>query len=700
MRGAARGAASASRSAVFLLILLPGLALGYVGLRALAEREHSLRTNYTATTVLVRDRLAAELTLLESDLDSDLSLPERNLEDPAAVSRWLTTLRDRRPWLDQPFLIRKDGALAVSGLVDGWPRRRPDPIAGLPRLAAVVQAAEAAEFQQGDLEEALRRYRRGLALTTPSAAEARALLLARIGRTQFKLRRLEAGIEAYRSVLDQGAGIIAPNGLPYTVIALLQLGDGFEALDLGQERAQCDRRLLQYVVEHPWDLQDGYGHYLARARRSAPAGGPLAERARTLADAVAMAEWIRERIQSRLEPGPEHGSAFTRVPARWALERGGQLVLVGTRPAGPRSPGTPTDTVGYEIRTDYIRGPMLSDILKTVDLGGQLRIAVVPAPGGALTATTTPIPLAVADLNPVVPGLHVALVHEGGRSMDQLVVRERWAYGTLIVGMVTVMLVGVGFALRASARATELSRLKSEFVSNVSHELKTPLALIRLFGETLESGIVRDEPRRQEYYGIIRRESERLTHLIDNVLDIGRIDSGTKQYSIRPDDLTGAVQEALAAYRPMFDRLGFQIVPRIHEGPIQIPMDRDAIVRAIINLFQNAIKYSGERRYLAVSVEVRGDAAAISVEDHGTGIARGELARIFDPYYRIATNQHTASPGSGLGLAIVRHTIAAHGGRIDVDSAVGEGSVFTLMLPLVHAAPATAQAAAPEAAGA
>ncbi len=413
-----------------------------------------------------------------------------------------------------------------------------------------------------------------------------------------------------------------------------------------------------------------------------------------------MIEWIRQSVQPKLGPDPESGSPFTRVPGRWGLEREGRPVLVGMRPAGPRSPGTPADIVGYEIRTDYIRGPMLSEILKTVDLGGRLRIAVVPAPGAAPTAGNAPVPLAVAGLDPAIPGLHVALIHEGGRSMDQLVARERWVYGTLIVGMVTVMLVGVGFTLRASARANELSRLKSEFVSSVSHELKTPLSLIRMFGETLESGIVGDEPRRQEYYRIIRRESERLTHLIDNVLDIGRIDAGTRQYSIRPDDLACAVQEAIAAYRPMFDQLGFQVVTSIPDAPIQIPMDRDAIVRAIINLFQNAIKYSGDRRYIAVSVEVRSDAAAISVVDHGDGIARSELARIFDPYYRIASDQHTASPGSGLGLAIVRHTTDAHGGRIDVDSVVGEGSVFTLMLPLVQIAPATARARTPEAAGA
>lgn len=701
MRGATRGSTSTLRLTILLLILLPGLALGYVGLRGLAEREESLRTNYTATAVLVRDRLAAELARLESELDNDLTRAARSLDDPAAVSQWMTTVGARRPWLHRLFVVRADGALATSGVHDRWPRSRDDPTAGLPRVAAAVQSGETAEFQEADLEEALRRYRHGLAFTPPSST-ARALVLTRIGRTLSKLRRFTAAVEAYRRVLDERLAIIDPNGLPYAVIALLQLGDAFEALNLPVERSRVERQLLQYLVDHPWDLQDGYGHYLARARQSAAADAQLQARARALTEAVAMVEWIRRSVLPRAGPEPGSRAPFTRMPGRWSIERGVEAALIGARAARPQSQEVPAAILGYEIRTDYIRGPMLADVLKTVDLGPELTIAVAPrraAPPAPAEANTS-VPLGMADLHLSIPGLQVVLLHQHGRSMDQLVARERWIYGTLIVGMVTVMIVGVGFTLRASARASELSRLKSGFVSSVSHELKTPLALIRMFGETLESGLVADESRRQEYYRIIRRESERLTHLIDNVLDIGRIDAGAKQYRLEPADLAGAVREALDAYRPLFDRAEFQVETMIPDTPLHIPMDRDAVVQALINLFQNVIKYSADRRYVSVSVEVRGREAAVAVGDHGAGIARGELARIFDPYYRVVSDGHTASPGSGLGLAIVRHTIDAHGGRIHVDSAVGEGSVFTLVLPIPEAATAVVGTATREPAGA
>jgi signal transduction histidine kinase len=188
--------------------------------------------------------------------------------------------------------------------------------------------------------------------------------------------------------------------------------------------------------------------------------------------------------------------------------------------------------------------------------------------------------------------------------------------------------------------------LKTELVSNVSHELKTPLALIRMFGETLESGIVADEQRRHEFYSIIRRESERLTHLINNVLDVARIDAGTKQYALARCDVVQLVREALDAYRPLFDRLGFQVDATLPESPVYLLIDREAIAQALVNLFQNAIKYSGEMKVAAVSVGLRDGTVRLSVADRGVGIPREEIPRIFEKYYRVRRTARQARPGA------------------------------------------------------
>jgi signal transduction histidine kinase len=191
----------------------------------------------------------------------------------------------------------------------------------------------------------------------------------------------------------------------------------------------------------------------------------------------------------------------------------------------------------------------------------------------------------------------------------------------LIAGIVLVLVGGVSFTLRASIREAELVHLKTEFVSNVSHELKTPLALIRMFGETLESGIVGDEAKRIEFSVVIRRESERLTHLINNVLDVARIEAGTKQYTFERIDIVQVVRDAVETYRPFFDRLGFAVSASLPDSALHVDADRDAIAQALVNLFQNSIKYSEAEKHVTVSVTAVPAEVRISVADRGVGIA-------------------------------------------------------------------------------
>jgi signal transduction histidine kinase len=322
-------------------------------------------------------------------------------------------------------------------------------------------------------------------------------------------------------------------------------------------------------------------------------------------------------------------------------------------------------------------------VLHTVDLGSDLHVSIIeensPQDGRARNHLTAVI--ADVELFPGLPHWRVTLADSRGRSLAQRVAYERWTYGALIAGMLVVMAVGVVLTLRASARATELARAKTDFVSNVSHELKTPLALIRMFGETLGSGIVSDPEKRQEFYGIIRRESERLTHLIDNVLDASRIDRGTKRYDIREHDLVETAHAALDAYRPLFERAGFTVHTALPPMPVALAIDREAIIQSLVNLFQNVIKYSRDQRFVSVAIRTWVGTVSISVTDRGIGIPADQIDRIFEPYYRVARFDEAAIAGSGLGLAIVKHAVEAHGGRVEVVSALGKGTSFTIALP-------------------
>jgi signal transduction histidine kinase len=257
----------------------------------------------------------------------------------------------------------------------------------------------------------------------------------------------------------------------------------------------------------------------------------------------------------------------------------------------------------------------------------------------------------------------------------------RTAY--LILGALSLLMGGgMLLAYRNVARELALAKLKSDFVSNVSHELRTPLALIRLYAETLELGRIANPGKRQEYYEIIRKESERLTSLINNILDFSRIESGKKEYNFRETDVADLVRGTLESYRFEIEQNGFQFEQKIDNDLPQVSVDREAIARSLLNLVNNAVKYSATEKYLGVNLYRHNGGVNLEVVDHGIGIPAKEQPKIFDEFYRVCDPLVHDTKGSGLGLSLVRHIVQAHGGEVAVESEPGHGSKFIITLPL------------------
>jgi signal transduction histidine kinase len=216
----------------------------------------------------------------------------------------------------------------------------------------------------------------------------------------------------------------------------------------------------------------------------------------------------------------------------------------------------------------------------------------------------------------------------------------------------------------------------------VSHELKTPLALIRLFAETLELGRVQSEEKARQYYRLINKESQRLTQLINNILDFSRIEAGRKEYRFAPTDVGRVVVDVVDAYRFQIEQNGFELDVGVAENLPEVDADKEALGQALLNLVNNAIKYSRDGKYLRLDVSQRGEEVRIAVTDRGIGIAKAEHRKIFDKFYRAEDSLVHETKGSGLGLPLVRHIMEAHGGSVEVESAPGRGSTFTLVLPV------------------
>ena len=375
-------------------------------------------------------------------------------------------------------------------------------------------------------------------------------------------------------------------------------------------------------------------------------------------------------------------------------------------------PQTSTDRIvlgGVAFEGCYLNGILFQEILdemvsqKSTDQGGnRLAMMIYPAdtemgkevkPIAASAGWGEGKPEVSRKFDDVFRGLSLGIKYQG-TSVEAL--GRTWIHRSfLILGILSLLIIG-GLVLTKHIVSKEmaLARLKSDFVSNVSHELRTPLALIRLYAETLELGRITTREKKQQYYRIIRKESERLTALINNILDFSRIEAGRKEYEFRETDIAELVHNTLDSYRYQIEQQGFAFEESIDSNLPAVRVDREAIARALVNLVNNALKYSTDEKFLGVKLYRENGRLKLEVADRGIGIARRDQSKIFEKFYRTGDPLVHNTKGSGLGLSLVRHITQAHGGEIAVESTPGKGSKFTLSLPLAGATQQTEDRAA------
>ncbi len=276
----------------------------------------------------------------------------------------------------------------------------------------------------------------------------------------------------------------------------------------------------------------------------------------------------------------------------------------------------------------------------------------------------------------------------GVQTIPEIVSASTRPQMALMIVLALVMAGGVFFVAGAAAREVRVAELKSNFVASVSHDLKTPLALIQLFAETLELGRIRTQERAQEYYRIINTEARKLTRLIENILDFSKMEAGLRPYRMAPTDLGKLTTQVLSEMNSQFNQAPFQVQTHVEPNLPPVMADEDAVEQAVENLLVNAIKYSGTSRTIDVRVGREKEYVSVSVIDQGIGISRREQKKIFRKFYRIDSGLDGGPQGCGLGLAIVDHTMRGHGGFVRVDSELNRGSTFSLHFPIAAGATA------------
>lgn len=295
-------------------------------------------------------------------------------------------------------------------------------------------------------------------------------------------------------------------------------------------------------------------------------------------------------------------------------------------------------------------------------------------------------PMAAADIGDKLPHWRVEIFpsHPG---LAQAAVRtEQFTIALLVGVLLLAMGVGSWLIVHDLQRQLLLARQKTDFVSNVSHELKTPLTSIRMFAELLDGDADLDPARRRKFVQVIQTEAARLTRLLDNVLDFGRLEQNRHTHRLRPTDLVEVARTAAEACRPQLDAAGIQLELDLPASPVQLDADPDALAQVLFNLLSNVEKYAASGKHAGICVSKAPDAVTITVSDRGPGIPAGCEERIFEQFYRAHDSLASGIPGSGLGLALARRLVGIHRGTITAQNQPDGGARFTISLPVADEA--------------
>ncbi len=675
-------------------ILLPGVVLAVFGLRALQADKYRLaqlmRREQEEAVSGLRNAFAGKIRSVGDALES---LADRS---EVASSQWEEV---RRVLLGQVQARNLPGLIIVlrpSGeffyAAEGFVALPDAPIkTDVPRTRE-FQEAEHLEFglkRPGEAAKAYAGIARGA--TDP---ELRLLALNALGRCHLRQGNYDQAVEAYREVVRRSPEVLTRDTAVLPLMAGLQIAFSFEKLGKGPQAVLELVALYREFLGRRWIVSTETLRFYASEYETAIEGycaQGSAEPACVTYHAVKAGKDTRLRQVAELEAlrqsliptfaswQPSASPEGRRIA--WLPASGSLLVAVRSHPPAPeRGPGV-------ALLASILEEKTLLDLLRSTlsALRSNVHVRVERRDGKVLHGTTSRVPadgFLTERLGEGLPDWKLTLFHDPKDNIGQFLTLRRNLYLFLIGVLISLLFLGGFLIVRTVNQEMEVVRMKSDFVSLVSHEFKSPITSIRTLVERLQAGSVSDPARVRLYFDVVGGELQRLTRLINNVLDFSKIEAGRKEYLFAETDLAGLTKDLLVVFEPLASQKGLRIETEVPPSLPPVRVDQDSISQAILNLLDNAAKYSENGTTIRVSLEPNTSFLLVKVSDQGRGIPAEDVPRIFLPSYRSSDTGSRKVPGVGLGLSVVQHVMASHGGNVTVESEVGRGSTFTLAIPL------------------
>ncbi|MBN1482121.1 hypothetical protein EH223_07675 [candidate division KSB1 bacterium] len=650
-----------------LFIFLPGMILSWFNIKTIIEQkeitEKELLDEQIQLTNHLQSRMEEFIVDYIQEFQNYIDTIQFNSSAPLSIFDSLT-------FVDQAILYEKGELLWPCF----YPRNSQSDASRSQRFRRYFSQAEKAEFSDGHLQTAFATYQ--LALDASETDYEKGCAINALARACIKLNRLKPAKDYYLALLKYYSSEVDENALPFSYYAIHQ------AIHLSKKTG--DDSLLLHVIDllyHNKIPLTAHFHFLFNELKTSidlsdinnfALAKKLTSIEKTLSFVINHATNTIDILEN-LSSNDVRPCYFSFYLLKGFQQEHPYVLLMTELPDKKMA--------GFYVHLDYFKESILAE-MPTVPLKFKQKCALL-LPNDTLKTDHEHVFMKSVDA--IIPASTISL-----RPVDENIIlkystQRQFVYGAAVLALFTGLLFGYILISRDFKREKKVAELRNDFVSNVTHELKTPLTSIRALAETLKFGRYRSKKEQQDYLDIIVNESERLTRLINNVLDFSRIEKGSKQYNIVKANITEIVQSAINIMKSSADEKVYKIISKI-EANIIIFADPDAIKQAVLNLLSNAFKYSKQQKEVVVEVQCyeTKDAVKISVTDQGIGIAKSEIPLIFNKFYRCSHDRHMHKTGTGLGLSLVKHIMDEHQGKIDVKSQLGIGSTFTLVLPRIE----------------
>ena len=562
----------------------------------------------------------------------------------------------------------------------------------------LLKTAETSEFKIKDYPLAIKSYKKLMDET--SDKDHHAIFLNCIGRCYEKSGKHLKAIQTYQKISKEYENELSADRIPLGIIAQYQIGNIFCRTNRKIKGVEAFFELYDGLLESKWPLSKNQFHFYqnkVKAMLETSIGdiNEIGNRKSLMKKWEELQELEEEQL-SRMNTKENLLRKViplikTRKPiSSEGLERfyylsetlGEEFYLVSYTPLAENSVfGIRID---YEVLVKKLRPLKLETLPLRKDWHVQIRDEFGNTVAGEdITHLKDPIPqLSYSKgFEENFPPWKVNIYQSNPGFVERQFKTRRNIYILSVIIVISALLFGGFLAIRSTAKELELAKLKSEFVSTVSHEFRTPLTSIRYLAELLKRGRV-NEDKRQIYYETITDESGRLSRLIENILDFSKIEAGMKEYQFRETDIAELARDVASRFQEQVAPKGFVIESEISNQMPKILADSEALSRALFNLLDNAFKYSGKSRKAFLRARSEGECVFLEVQDEGIGISREEQKNVFEKFYRSDNMDESSIKGSGIGLTLVAHIVKAHGGEVLLESEMDKGTKVTMKLPL------------------